>query len=283
MIGRHPACDLRRDNPHVSGEHAIVRWLEGKWELRDLNSKNGTFLGERRLSSGERVILDLGAVFSLGNASLSFALVDASPPVPGARNRRSGAMRVATDHVLVLPDDDHPIVTIFEDETGRWVAEREDATEPVRDHDLLIVDGEGWVLELPSGVRETWIGSAVPALETVGMRFVVSRDEENVDVFILMEDKEVQLPGRTYHYLMLTLARLREGDQGLPPEERGWVSRDALCRMLTVDPLKLNVDICRARKQLAEVGVLGAAGLIVRRPTSGQIRLGVDRIQIVHS
>ena len=59
--------------------------------------------------------------------------------------------------------------------------------------------------------------------------------------------------------------------------------RDALCRMLGVDPLKLNTDICRLRKQLGELGVRGAPGIVQRRAGSGQVRIGVGRLEIARA
>lgn len=280
LVGRHASCDLSFADPRVSGEHAIVRWVDGRWELKDLASRNGTFLNKRRLSPGERVTLGPGDVVTLGGPGAGFILADASAPAPTARHGTTGEVRVATDQVLVLPDEERPIATVFEDAAGRWVVEREDGAVPVNDHDLVLVEGEPWVLELPVGLRSTWDASAGRMIETIGLRFSVSPDEEHVDVTLFDDRGALSLPSRSFHYLLLTLARLRKGDAATAVEDRGWADREALCRMLGVDALKLNVDICRARKQLGELGVHGAAGLIERRAGSGQVRIGVDRLEV---
>src|SRR5262245_3389050 len=54
LLGRHAACDMSRPDPRLSGEHAVVRWVDDRWEVRDLGSRNGTFLTGRRLAPGER-------------------------------------------------------------------------------------------------------------------------------------------------------------------------------------------------------------------------------------
>jgi hypothetical protein len=108
----------------------------------------------------------------------------------------------------------------------------------------------------------------------------VSRDEEHVEVTLLHDGRRIPLAPRTFHYLLLTLGRLRARDAALSPGERGWVERDELCRMLAVDQLKLNTDICRLRKQIAETGVVGGAGIVARRAGSGQLRLGIEKIEI---
>jgi pSer/pThr/pTyr-binding forkhead associated (FHA) protein len=283
LIGRHPACDLRVNEASVSGEHAIVRWVGGQWELRDLGSWNGTFLDGRRLASGERVPLRAGAVVKLGAHAGGFMLIDAEPPVLLARRKKTGETRTASDAVLVLPDDAQPRAILFEDPAAGWVIERENEEEReiVVDHDLVFVDGETWVIELPSSAHATWKGPIGLTLEAVALRFTVSRDEEHTEVAVLHQGRAIVLTPRSYHYMLLTLARARIEDAAAPPAERGWIDRETLCAMLQTDHMRLNVDVHRARKQLSDAGVYGANGLIERRPASGQLRLGVEDVEVV--
>jgi FHA domain len=279
LFGRHPACDLRVDNPRVSGEHASLHWTGDRWELRDLGSRNGTFVDGRRLAAGERTTLARGATFTLGGED-AFHLEDAAPPVASARHAKSFRLRTAAEGLLVLPDDDQPEVSIFEDTTGRWVAEDADGARLVADRELVIVDGEGWVLDLPSAAGATSEVSSVLPLETLSLRFAVSRDEEHVEVTVVEEGRSTLLPSRSHQYLLLTLARALLEDSEPSAAERGWVDRERLCRMLATDPRKLNVDVFRVRKQLSECGVRGATRIIARRPGTGQLRLGTDRVEV---
>ena len=280
LLGRHPGCDLRIDNPRVSGEHASVHWIGDRWELRDLGSRNGTFVDGRRLGSGERTVLAPGAVFTLGGED-AFRLEDASAPVASARHGHSGQLRTAAEGLLVLPDDDHPEVSIFEDATGRWVAEEGDGARVVADRDIVIADGEGWILDLPSGAGSTWeAGVLLPTLETISLRFAVSRDEEHIEVTLAHAGGAAPLAVRTHHYLLLTLARAVLADEGASPAERGWVDREVLCRMMGTDSRRLNVDVFRVRRQMAALGIHGAAGIIARRSGTGQIRLGTARVEV---
>lgn len=282
ILGRHPGCDLRIDDPRASSEHASVRWTGDSWELRDLGSRNGTYLGGRRLQAAERVALAEGLSFTLGGVDVGFTLVDGSPPVACARNAKGDVVRTAKDGLLVLPDDARPWVSIFQDIMGNWVAESDEATLPVADHEVLVVGGDAWTLELPGAVSTTWESRLVlPTLETIQLRLGVSRDEEHVEVTVIHEDKATTLPPRSHHYLLVVLARARLGDRDLQPERRGWVTREALCKMLGTDANRLNVDIYRARKQLGSLGVLGAVDLILRRPSTAEVRLGTDRVEIV--
>ena len=280
LLGRHPACELRVDNPRISGEHASIHWTGTRWELRDLGSRNGTFIDGQSLAAGDRRLLAEGVTFTLGTGD-AFTLDDASPPVPSARHTRTALLRTAAEGLLVLPDDDRPEMSIFEDAGGRWVAESRDETRLVVDREVVIADGEGWILDLPSAAGETWEARAVvPTLETISLRFGVSRDEEHVEITMLHGGKATALPSRRHHYLLLTLARALLEDRAASAAERGWVDSQELCRMLATDPPALNVDVFRARRQLASLGVHGAAGIIARRPTAGQLRLGTDRIEV---
>jgi hypothetical protein len=280
LIGRHTACDLRVDRPRVSGEHAVVHWTGDRWELRDLGSRNGTVADGRKLVAGKWAVLGPGSTFTLGG-EVTFRLDDASPPGPSARHAKTGLLRSAVDGLLVLPDDESPELSIFEDHTGLWVAEDGDGSRRVADRDIVIVDGEGWVLDLPSAAGATVEPSgALVTVEAISIHFAVSRDEEHVEVTVFHGGGQSSLPARTHHYLLLTLARRILDDEGASPAERGWVDRETLCRMLATDPRRLNVDIFRVRKQLADLGIYGAAGIIARRPGTGQLRLGTHRVEV---
>jgi hypothetical protein len=50
--------------------------------------------------------------------------------------------------------------------------------------------------------------------------------------------------------------------------------------MLAIDELRLNVEVCRARKQFSALGIQGAATIVDRRMGSGRIRLGVERVDV---
>src|SRR5690349_8287572 len=103
MLGRSARCDVRVDSPKVSAEHTSLHWSSGSWELRDLGSRNGTYVAGRRLSAGERVPLEQGATFSLSRSAAVFELIDASPPGAAALHRESSAWHVAEGGLLGLP------------------------------------------------------------------------------------------------------------------------------------------------------------------------------------
>ena len=69
VLGKSPSADIVIDNPYVSRRHAQITWAEGNFHIRDVGSKNGTFINganlagkTHQLNSGDRVELGKGQV-----------------------------------------------------------------------------------------------------------------------------------------------------------------------------------------------------------------------------
>ncbi len=62
ILGRHGGCDVVLTDPSVSRRHALLRFRDGSWILRDLESTNGTTVNGQtvvrcRLLPGDRLTL----------------------------------------------------------------------------------------------------------------------------------------------------------------------------------------------------------------------------------
>jgi DNA-binding CsgD family transcriptional regulator len=66
-IGRSPLCELRINDKSVSRRHAEIRYGHGLWVLRDLGSKNGTFVNGERV---ERAVLESCSHLRFGSVEL---------------------------------------------------------------------------------------------------------------------------------------------------------------------------------------------------------------------
>jgi len=69
LVGRRPPADLLLLNASVSREHAELS-RDGAWQVRDLGSRNGTFLAGQRIAG--RAALGHGAVIRFGDVGLLF-------------------------------------------------------------------------------------------------------------------------------------------------------------------------------------------------------------------
>lgn len=65
LIGRSPECALVLDDDYASGRHArIFQGDDGTWQVEDLRSTNGTYLGATRLTEPRAVAV--GSVLRIG-------------------------------------------------------------------------------------------------------------------------------------------------------------------------------------------------------------------------
>jgi DNA-binding winged helix-turn-helix (wHTH) protein len=55
VIGRDPECDVRLDSHHASRFHAAVEVVGDRVLVEDLGSKNGTFVGDRRIEAATEI------------------------------------------------------------------------------------------------------------------------------------------------------------------------------------------------------------------------------------
>jgi pSer/pThr/pTyr-binding forkhead associated (FHA) protein len=70
VVGRHPDCDLIIQEPYMSSEHAQLTPANGRWQLQDLGSTNGTFLNGRQVVQAESV--EPGDLIQFGRVKLEF-------------------------------------------------------------------------------------------------------------------------------------------------------------------------------------------------------------------
>jgi pSer/pThr/pTyr-binding forkhead associated (FHA) protein len=69
VLGRTPGCAVWIEAPGVSRQHARIVVAKGVATLEDLGSKNGTFVGGRKLSGA--TILGEGDEVAIGTAALT--------------------------------------------------------------------------------------------------------------------------------------------------------------------------------------------------------------------
>ena len=275
-----PGNSLQLDDHRVSGQHAVIQWTGSQWEVRDLGSRNGTFVNDQRVSPGEPVALGAGDRVHFGVEELAWNAEDVGPPGVLAQRLDADEVRTAREGMLALPDEAAPRAIAYA-RGSQWLLEVDGDARVISNGEVIVVDGVSWRFVLPEAVVGTQAVDQGPSLETVTMRFAVSRDEEHVQITFVHRGAEVVLEAREHGYTLLTLARARLEDQALPLAEQGWIDRDRLLRMLGVDTNSLNVAIYRARGQLASAGLGGATGIVEVRRGARRLGLEPSRLEIV--
>ena len=289
LIGRAPAVAQRLGKRYVSAQHALIRWTGERWELKDLGSRNGTFLDGVRIDPGAPYLLRVGSKIAFGKVlEEQWELVDeAAPSVMAVPVDVDDGTPVLLDRdLLALPSNEDPQVTIYRDHEGVWVLERPDeAITPISNRQTFTVAGRGWRFCCAENFYLTSIATSEPDREVrhLELSFAVSRDEEHVQLHASCGGRSINLGARTFNYLLLTLARRRLEDaaQGLPESECGWIYLDDLAHDPTMAPPQLNIDVHRIRRQFATTNVLDAANIVERRPRTRQLRIGTGHIAIV--
>lgn len=272
----------------MSGEHALIWWDGSKWSVRDLSSRNGTRVDGELLESP--CGLELDCTLQFGAHPLEWVVESLAPPrAKAVRLDPSGGEIeadeiVAEEGILTLCADQSALAVLYGDSRSSWTLELGDDARPVSDGEEIQVGGVRYRLHLPQLLTETTpVLDAPPTLEELTLQFRVSRDEEHVSVSAQGRTGTIDLGTRAHHYTLLTLARARLRDAALPTSEQGWMYREEICEQLRVDREQLNMFVFRARKQVAEAGLVDARRFVERRPDTAQLRLGVGAIEITQS
>jgi pSer/pThr/pTyr-binding forkhead associated (FHA) protein len=286
LIGRTPTSALGLPHRYISAQHAAIRWNGNRWELRDLGSRNGTFLDGTRLKSGEECPLHVGSKMAFGKlVAEQWELVDESAPQVMAVPVDGGDPALLDGDLLALPSNDDPRVTIYRNPEGAWVLEQPDESiAPITNLQTFEVDGRTWRFCCTESVRTTSLAVAPAELEVrhLQLSFSVSRDEEHVQLHMTCGGSSFDMGARSHNYLLLTLARrrLEDADEGVAETTCGWLYQEDLAHDASMAPPQLNIDVFRIRKQFAALGVVDAANVIERRPRTRQLRIGTGHISI---
>lgn len=282
VAGRAPGSAVRLAGQPASNNHASVFWAGERWEVRDLGSTNGTSVNEVTVPLKANAHLALGAVLRFGCDAERWELTDDTGPVALARSLATGEIRRAEAGLLALPDPDNILASIMLDSAGLWLVETSDgARRPAKDREQLTIAGDRWELEVPSfaPIAGTQVEKPAPELTALTLRFHVSLDEVHVQLDALDApggEVVVSFGQRACFYALLLLARERRdnaADAHLSEREHGWLYVDDLMKGLLMDERHLNVTVFRIREAFGKAGIVGAEGIVERRPR--QMRIGI--------
>lgn len=124
IIGRDEQCQVRIASHEVSRQHCVLRATDEGILVRDMGSRNGTFVNDVRIE-GETV-LHPGDTLRVGSMTLELPAGRSSPPEAGtpAEPPAAGARGAAAT---------------TEDEIARWLAVNGPADEDISTHDTTVI------------------------------------------------------------------------------------------------------------------------------------------------
>jgi len=70
-LGRSETCDLLISDNLVSKRHAVIQKIKDEYLIRDLDSKNGTYVNGKRISAKQYVRLKQGDVVKIGRTEMA--------------------------------------------------------------------------------------------------------------------------------------------------------------------------------------------------------------------
>ncbi|MBX3184204.1 MAG: FHA domain-containing protein [Polyangiaceae bacterium] len=288
LVGRAILADLQLKGRRVSTEHAVVFWKQGAWYVRDLASRNGTYVNGSQLEPRQVARLGRGDVLRFGDPEEVFGFAEDDGPVPTAVHLVSRARCLGRVGALLIPSEEEPEGSVYRQGSG-WFADIQGEVHALTEPLLTLPSGV-WRLDLPPDEAtdprslittglDDW---TVDALE---LELQVSRDEERIHAVLSCADERRELGCRSWNALLLLLARVRLGvGLGEAHRERlgdtsgGWVDTTWVASALAESIEKINVDVHRARGGFVRLGVVDAHRVVERR--RGQMRIGVSRIRL---
>jgi hypothetical protein len=280
LVGRAQPCGLRLDEALVSSEHASLSWQEGAWYVRDLGSRNGTYLNGARLTTGISYPCPEGAVLAFGDQRQEWQLTDASEPVAMVLPLNgAGAPCLLVRGMIAFPEAERPLASIHQGAGGAWLLEVDERVEELVDGSVIQLPGSNWRFHCPHMWHATESPGQRPfVLEATQLCFRVSRDEESVELDLRCHGQTISLGSRSPFYMLLTLARLRLAQRESPSP--GWIHWSELAEELQTEQSEINLWVHRIRERFAEAGVVRPGAIIERRSRAGHLRIGIENILI---
>ena len=304
-IGRDPSCDTVLSGPSVSRFHTRLDWCRDRWILRDLGSRNGTYVNGLRSTGGTQLTLKTGDQILFGDVSESWTLDDSTEPhsllipqdAPGL-----GAKVIRLHDMLALPSATEPSCTIFGTAEGAFELEQETGARVVLGQgQQLTIAGTRYMVHLAEHPGETAPGTRTAdeladqkASEQMRLEIKVAPDEESAAVTLHHGSANHVLQPRVHFYLLAHLARLRvaeaatsqwarntapEDAESLARDDWGWIDCKTLCRDLRIEPEYLTQQVFRIRQDFKKINPQ-AANKVVDRRLRGRMRIGFAADQL---
>jgi hypothetical protein len=277
--------DTRADTciaaPDVSLMHAVVRWREGAWSIADF-SRNGTLVDGVALQPGHWLPLRQQHELRFGRSSgCVWRVCDLAPPGTSLVPLDARLAPIGLTGNQLFPHPEAPELAIFQDAAGSWQLDSDGQISRLNPGDAVTLAGVTYRFMVSERMDETADAIEFSCMP-IRLQFVVSPDEERVQLCVRQGQRVFELGERSHHYCLLTLARRRLHDarSGVVPSRQGWFECDELAQMLKISITNLNIQIYRARQQLISCAPAAARLADIVERERGRLRLGDFQFEI---
>lgn len=293
-VGRGRHCELVIERSAVSVQHAVIRFLHGTWAIRDLGSRNGTYVNGQRVSPGanESRPLQIGDEIVFAERDELWQFIDDAAPgsllVPldadGFPDTGRPPMRLEPAQVLALPTASNPVASVYQS-GGTWRLEATDEVQELVHGQKLEVGGEAYTVHVANAATGTVDAENLLVerlVRNARLEVKVSPDEESAAATVRVDTHTHELDGRAFLYLLAYLGRerLRDVARGIDDADAGWVPVGRACDDLQLSsPEALGLLVHRCRRAIQDFGLDDPAN-IVDRSRRGLLRIGVPASQL---
>jgi pSer/pThr/pTyr-binding forkhead associated (FHA) protein len=161
-VGRRPGSDVRLDNLAVSGNHATIFTIGEDSFVQDLNSTNGTFVNNKRITKHH---LENGDVVTIGNHTLTYINEKAARSAPDLAKT-----------VIIAPQKQEEMLAQANKAAAAAAAPKEPAPEATKHGSLFILSGANSGKRIDITMAVTNLGRAgkrAGVISRSGNRFVL--------------------------------------------------------------------------------------------------------------
>ncbi len=286
-FGRDPRCSTILCSSAVSRFHARFSWNGSEWTIRDLGSRNGTFVVGRMLSKGEWQPVKAGDHIIFGDIDEEYMLIDDDEPRSFliTCDKNNNEMRIPLTDLLPLPSVDNPLCTVFrgkyndfflENENGDIVHLEHGKTFTIKSINYHVILSFRWEESPETNCIE---GLSEPA--TIYLDIAVSPDEESAEIVLHKGEEQYVLQPKVHFYLLAYLARFRDSQtqqlmhiqQNNSNSENGWVDCNSICKDLMINREHLAQLVFRIRQEFKSC-YPQIAEQIIDRHLRGKMRIG---------
>ncbi|MFH0823669.1 MAG: adenylate/guanylate cyclase domain-containing protein [Pseudomonadota bacterium] len=177
VVGRQEKCELRLLDSMVSRNHCVIFKEDKRFLVKDLQSRNGTWVNGRRIKNRRRV--KHGDVIQVGPFRLIFSLLEEDSSVNGLLRTRT--LEFSEAHEF------EPFV--HKDETERVV-------KPIGMVSDYISETTGAIERVPTKVRRERLNRNLLTLYRITEQFVTTKDLDEILNYIMDELFEIFSPSQ---------------------------------------------------------------------------------------